>query len=307
MRAASILIGAAAFALLGCSTHKDVAVRPVGAPPLGSGADRVAYANGQLAIGNVALALEAFRRASRENPADAAALVGMAACYDRMGRFDLSRKHYEAALARAPADSAILARLAVSMDLAGVPGEAAKVRREIAQRASRVVTVLLPEAAPAQASAPLATPDEVTSSAAIATASRAAPERDGGGPRLERLSFGEVALVTAPGPRWGTPHSATAASESAPARIRLLNAARHQGLAARTRNHLSEQGWRRLAIGNAPTSLTRSVILYPANRRPLAERLGRELGITILRQNRTPEIVMLLGRDLSARRRVANP
>ena len=67
------------------------------------------------------------------------------------------------------------------------------------------------------------------------------------GPRLERLSLGEVALVTGPAPLWKaqvvdrTPRSATigfrplARPPVRTASVILLNAARSQGLAARTR------------------------------------------------------------------------
>ena len=69
---------------------------------------RVAEARGQLALGNVALALEGFRKAWREDPDSVVALAGMADCYDRMGRFELSRRNSEAAWARAPSNLDLL-------------------------------------------------------------------------------------------------------------------------------------------------------------------------------------------------------
>ena len=72
---------------------------------------RIAEARGQLVLGNVALALEGFRKAVREDPTSVDALTGIAYCYDQMGRFDLSRRHYEMALALAPRDPALLAML----------------------------------------------------------------------------------------------------------------------------------------------------------------------------------------------------
>ena len=97
---------------------------------------RIAEARGQLALGNAALALEAFRIAAREDPNSADALAGMAACYDQMGRFDLSRRNYEAALALAPNDLEILGAFAGSLQLQGSADEALSVRREIAARAA---------------------------------------------------------------------------------------------------------------------------------------------------------------------------
>jgi len=303
MRLAGVLIGATALSAIGCSTQQ-VAVRAIGGLPASAAADRVGYANGQLALGNVALALESYRRAAREDPSSVAALVGMADCYDRMGRFDLSRRNYEAALALAPTDAAVLSRMASSLDLAGERTEAASVRQEIAAVASAAVTVALPTATPAQA-APV---QETAEAMAVTLPMEPAAQPQRSGPRLKRLSFGEVALVTVAGPQWRMPQMAAAErSQFAAPAVRLLNAARTEGLAARTRVYLAGQGWRRLAIGNAPAPLARSVILYPAARRPAAERLGRQLGVTSLRPNRGPEIVMLLGRDVTIRRGVAIP
>jgi hypothetical protein len=88
----------------------------------------------QFALGNIALALESFRKAVREDPRNIDAMTGLAASYDRMGRYDLSRKHYEAALAVEPANASVLAALAASLELQGKSDEAATVRKEIRQR-----------------------------------------------------------------------------------------------------------------------------------------------------------------------------
>ena len=108
---------------------------------------RVAEARAQFALGNIALALETFRRAVREEPGNIAAITGLAACYDRMGRFDVSRKHYEAALALEPANEQALAALAASFDLQGKVAEAAGVRDEIRQRRAGAGTISLDAAA----------------------------------------------------------------------------------------------------------------------------------------------------------------
>ncbi|HEU4705490.1 MAG TPA: LytR C-terminal domain-containing protein, partial [Sphingomicrobium sp.] len=134
--------------------------------------------------------------------------------------------------------------------------------------------------------------------------------------RIERLSLGEVALVTSGRPQWrplvvGRTAQATTvrfvplrAAQAGPVKIRLLNAARYQGLAARTRRLLAERGWRQLAIGNARRVRQTSIILYPANRRALARRLGAQFGIAIAKRASGTELVVLLGRD-SARRNAA--
>ena len=113
---------------------------------------RIAEARGHLALGNVALALEGFRKAAREDPASMEALAGMADCYDRMGRFDLSRRYYETALAIAPQDLALLATFAASLERQGLSAEATAVRTEIAALASAVpALVVVPTPQPPQA------------------------------------------------------------------------------------------------------------------------------------------------------------
>ena len=98
----------------------------------GSAADR--RSAGQFALGNVGLALEAFRMALRDDPNSIDAMMGVAACYDRMTRFDLSRRQYEAALAIAPGDPTLLTAFAASLDAQGRAVEAASVRQEVKQR-----------------------------------------------------------------------------------------------------------------------------------------------------------------------------
>ena len=457
---------------------------------------RVAEANAQMALGNVALALEAYRKASREDPASIDALAGIAACYDRMGRFDLSRRHYEAALALEPHNQTILAMLAASLDQQGRSSEAAMVRNEIQQRlvtpapAADPATIAVaavaappptasapvasppsaiaelamptPQAAPLPmlAAAPLAAslgtiapiavvaafvPDDEPKPATVAAAAPAvkapvaspppaamaelalpvrqtvplpvlaaaplaaglgaiapiavaaafvpeeeptpappqpkpvvlaeatAPARSvtvtlpaprpvaapaavkvaeaapaapkmpapapqpspvatayapppveavrpaarqaiaaGPAPKLERLSLGEVALVTPGAPRWASlvvkqdQRSATVRfvplkqSNVRMASVRLLNAARVQGLAARTRNTLFDRGWRGIAIGDAGAARAQSLVLYPAHRRTTALSLARQFGFKAAQRASGREITVLLGRDAAA-------
>ena len=88
---APILTCAAAAALMSCASS-DLAVRPI-KQPLADGRQpanfRLAEGNAQLALGNVGLAIEAYRKALREQPDSVDALLGLATCYDRMGRADL--------------------------------------------------------------------------------------------------------------------------------------------------------------------------------------------------------------------------
>jgi cytochrome c-type biogenesis protein CcmH/NrfG len=459
-RGGKIIGTAAMFSVAACGGEQGkLEIRPIKAP-LAAGFKavpfRIAEARTQFALGNVALALEAFRIALREDPNSIDAMTGVAACYDRMARFDLSRRHYEAALAVAPGDPQLLAAFASSLDLQGRVAEAASVRQEIRQRTAlaslnaapqpapaaavaapvtvmaappkpaastalppppvalasraepvrqtvradrpapaamapvsqtkpvqtaqapsvrvappvptaapaigRSVTVALPPARPVAAAPPA--PPKVARAAIVApapapvqpppaapqpmpaveraiAATRPAPvasplpvaptprpavenavimarsERDatkvGGravsGPRIERLSLREVELITVPGPQWRaltvarTQRSATVRfiplrqAAMRPAGVRVLNAARVDRLAARTRKYLAGRGWRAISIGDAPAVRMRSLILYPADRRRMAEKLSAQFGFAIAQRPGARQVTILLGRD----------
>lgn len=310
---------------------------------------RIAEARGHLVLGNVALALEGFRKAAREDPASVDALAGIASCYDRMGRFDLSRRHYEMALALAPRDPALLTLFAGSLDRQGLARQAESVRREAAAAAAPP-TIQLAQAEPAlprsvAAAVPVPAAPEVASpvgqSVTIALPPpRAAeaprlPPRDARAmavapvgqsvtialppprqlaparhkqvaatpqPRLERLSLTEVALITGSGPRWKpvAPPMVVTASRVVPAKayeVRLLNAARVDKLAARTRALLGRFGWREMAVGDAAAIRARSLILYPKGTQAAARRLSARLGFAMAERTDVRQVTVLLGRD----------
>lgn len=475
------------MAIGGCTgAAPGVSVRAIANPSaeISRSTDALAVARGQLMIGNVGLALEAFRKAQRENPADPAVLSGIGDCYSAMSRFDLAQTNYEAALALAPHDRKLLLGLAAiyerqgktaravitraeakaalpappAVAIAAAQAEPAKPKRsdmaaaapakspeayaaipkpaigsitvelpqarpagrlnghapepsvpvlelaqlEPAQPAStapaamavqsvtaaalRKVTVQLPPAMPASQlqaqplrpapellfaqaepanvpSAPLAAPaDQPTfhptlrSVAVELPAARPAqrleereiaaavpqiqeyaaapsdidvplpparpapapvpPQNDrrdaavalAPAPRLERLSRGEVALVTTGKPLWKSPGKMQMASTTTSVRwvalqssrdrpnVRILNAARSQGLAASARTVLFDRGWRKLAVGDAPAVLRKSVVLYPKGREELGRRLARQFGVSAQMAERD-DVVLMLGRD----------
>ena len=459
-----ISLVASLLAAAGCAaTPNGVEIRPIADPAskLRPGADRLADAKGQLAIGNVGLALEAFRSVARFYPDNAEAYVGMAACYEQMRRFDLAQSKYEAALALAPRDPELLARLAVALDQQGKTDEAAGVRGEIAAIRSastaldteqleptqavasldpaQTVSVTLPKtmqtpavavaptAAPAQTVSatlpkvrepsptrapvtkpspaplpapvvpqniqlallaetrskltaeqlasgsevnvpaevirpinaaplgdsvpfvapsiapltrePLAAPSPVTMVAELVRRMNATPlrasapviaepvraptvvasapamNRSGVAPRLERVTLGEVALLTGSGPVWRAPVDAAprkvgvrwVALNNASARptIRILNAARQQGLAARNRNYLANLGWRKIAIGDATEVRQRSLVLYPASRPMLGRRLAAQFGFRAQPTTTSDVFLVYLGRDAAGMRMAA--
>ena len=413
---------------------------------------RIAEAHAQMALGNVALALESYRKAIREDPNSAEAQAGMAVAYDKMGRFDLSRRYYEAALAIEPANTGLLATLAASLDMQGKRTEANNVRAEIALRNAVARTKLAelsakpapvivankpnvqavitntvvgsedetPYVSPGKrpvaesvqiASAPVATasnsrtrlpstaveaeaeaqspyvspgrrfsePAVEIAASPVAIASRAttklpttvlepetnvvvkaatlpaqamaevgpsvtvtlppprpvaaeviepaAPLKEQSptnalanamlppkeGARLERLSLNEVALVTTGLPQWKsqivakTQRMATVKfvplrqSGVRNAAVVLLNAARHAGLAARTRSYLVDRGWRSLAIGDANRIRSTSLVIYPASRRALGLRVAAQFGFAAAPHATAKEVTVLLGRDAANR------
>lgn len=434
--------------LTGCASSGQIAVRPL--PTVLAQGDRpvsfrIAEARGQYALGNVALALESFRKALRDDPASVDALVGMAGCYDAMGRFDVSRGQYEAALAIAPADTRILGQFAASLQHQGLASEAEAVRQEMAARAvtplaaaaaPAAVTVAMPAARPVPAitlpaadvrdraeatvtlvevapilvapvpasieaqvplepaapavvlasgtiSAPQSAPVPLVQQLALVVpptprpvieqivavaptpaalpvpvvariiptpvidsiaaavepapfdpplvapveVADAMPAAIGNGPRLERLTLGEVALVTTPARQPARPRPSQVPRAMAPAilaraatpvrfsslappladqqslrtdgreRVLLvLNAARVQGLAARTRHYLAGQGVRQALVGDAPRVRDHSVIIAPPSQWARAKALARSLkfGPRMIRGSR---LMLVLGRD----------
>jgi hypothetical protein len=435
-RGGKFLVSTTAFAVAACggqqgkleirSTPKSLAAIKRAVP------ERVAEARGQLGLGNVALALTSFRIAAREDPNSVDALAGIAECYDRMARFDLSRRYYESALALAPADTQLLAAFAASLQLQGKSAEALSVREEISARMAAAgalesasmaevaapavqvaavettpapvkasspaapaaqgsaapvsppepkavpkplpnaevrvaaaepqvspaalgpsVTIKLPPprrlqhepaavvpaALPARtawaavepgvANAPLTAPQpvpvnipsEFASVALLRPVEERIPEpsiAEVSGPRTERMSTGEIALITVSKPEWRSTMVASSErstkvrfvplrqSSSGPVKVRLLNAARVNKLAARTRIWLNSRGWRGLAIGDAPARRKRSVILYPAAQRAMAQRLSAQFGFPLSRRASGSHVVVLLGSD-AARMRPLQP
>jgi len=305
MRASSCLcLAAAAVALTSCGAEM-VEVRPI-KQPLAQGQQtanfRVAEGNAQLALGNVGLALEAYRKALREEPDSVDAMRGLATCYDRMGRADLSRRNYEMALAVNPADTNTYAQFAQSLESQGQRDEAARVKTELA---ARVVAPEAPREAPG--SVPVLPPPPAQSVTVALAPPRSAPvavERPVAPVRLERLSLREVALVTKPELRWEartvtrTATSTTIRFDKKPqAAVILLNAARVQGLAARTRAYLAVRGFAAARIGDAPAVRKQSAIVYSAADAPRAERLAAQFGFALERHEGQGGLTILLGRD----------
>ena len=339
------------LAAAGCAVApKSVEIRPLADPAakLRAGSGLLADARAQLAMGNVGLALEGFRKALREQPDNPEAYAGIASCYASMGRYDLARSNYEAALAFAPQDPGLLKEVAATGP-APAQGSVAPMAQDdspAARLASRMldavtdnapesslpapslssVTVALPPARPADRLAgagpsvtvalpPLSPSEPVTVQPQLPSKVQRVVEQ-GRSPRLERLSLGEVALVTTDRPIWRaqlveqTRLSTTVRwvpiqMASQRPNIRLLNAAQHRGLAARTRQVLLDRGWRKMQIGDATQVREQSLVLYPASRRTLGRSLAAQFGFRSQPAAQGDILIVLLGRD--AARQGGNP
>lgn len=160
---------------------KDVAIRPV---DQGSVAAQDALERGNILFsqGEHALALDAFRRAMRKDPANARALNGVAISYAAMGRHDLAREFFELALARAPGDERIHRNFARSLKAQGRRGEAETLLAQLGGSGLK-------------ASAGLPRPTLAQLAAGRPAMSRGATARLPG-VGLERVSMGEVRLRT---------------------------------------------------------------------------------------------------------------
>ena len=305
MSARLSLVAVALLATSGCNGVDQLNIRPIGEATASPRApsDRVALATGQLALGNVGLALEGFRRASREDSLSVEALLGIGACYDRMTRFDLSRRAYEQALAVSPDDPSVYLALAASLQAQGLTAEAVAVRREATNRHMATVTpVVTPSGS--VASLPPMIADPGPSITVILPPPREVAEVPRA-VRLERLSSGEVALLTKPSSPWTT-RVAAAATRSASIRfdgrpaIVVLNAIRVPGIAAHTRDVLVARGFGRSRIGDAAKIVRHSEIRFAPSQRASAMRLAAQLPFAHPVAVASGPLTLVIGRNAPA-------
>jgi Tfp pilus assembly protein PilF len=155
-----------------------------------------AYQTGRalLAVNDVTGAMAAFRQALVDDPKSVDALNSLGVCYDRLGRFDISRGYYDSALALAPGSALVLNNLGYSLYLQGAYDAAIPVLQRAAAAADSAVAassrrVLTMVAARMRDTA-------VQASAAAALAEVQAPRA-----RVEMAANGEQRLViNAPAP-----------------------------------------------------------------------------------------------------------
>jgi tetratricopeptide (TPR) repeat protein len=279
-----------ATGLVSCTTatFKPRLVESVGIYPAGT-QQLLTDAKLQFRLGNFALAIDQFRKAARQSPENVDAYNGLAASYDRLGRFDLSRRYYEQALALAPEDPKVRHNFAVSLRMQGRLGEALAFEAEMdgghrqgSESASIAIGLVPTSPAPAVKNLP------------------AAVRQEG----LERISIHEVTLVTKM-PAQSAKAAAAERIQIAPLEeislgktsLRVMNAVGRKGQAARMRAYLGNKGWGKVAVGDAADRRNKSVILYPvgceASARLLAGHLPFKTPVRV--SEKATRIVLLLG------------
>jgi len=252
-----------------------------------------------LADGNYGLAIEMYRRILVATPDDAAAVEGLALCYDHLRRYDLSDVYFQKALALAPRNDAFYRAYAASLTAQGRHDAAALLDVDMrAMLASASATPAVPPP-PSQAVAPPPITAPALASAAavpVAPAPVVAP-----GQRLEQLAPGVVHLILPPErsagrgtvlapPLTPAPSSSSSSSSSrvaspkpmaatpAPGALRntmVVNAAGRKGIAGRVQSYLAGRGWRPLDRGDSGMRIAVSRILYPPSGEATARRLSR--------------------------------
>ena len=278
------------------------------------------------AMGRYDLAQVNYQAALALAPRDARLLTALAASLDRQGNREAANEVRD--------EIAQLASASTSLDQTVAEVEPAPAALAPAQS----VTVALPSpqlAANAEVALPRAGRVERLNGSALAASNVyvEAPEesaivrmpvprfseqarvdlRTAAEPRLERLSLGEVALVTIQAPIWRAKVVAQSrqsvtvrwvplATASARPNIRLLNAARRQGLAARSREYLLGRGWRKIEIGDSTEIRDQSVVFYPASRPALGRSLAAQFGFRARPSESANVFVILLGRDAAGLR-----
>jgi hypothetical protein len=122
MVSARLVLLGSALCLSACTAARYPNIRPVISHAEAQESPfEQAYADGkaELAGGHPGLAIVAFERAVRLDPASVEALNGIGAAYDELKRFDIAMVYYQRALALAPRDAATMNNIAVSLRLSG--------------------------------------------------------------------------------------------------------------------------------------------------------------------------------------------
>lgn len=120
---APLALGAAlaGHAVADAKTEDLGKVRMTGPDPIAGASAEAARAQGRalLQANNVTQALQAYRQALAQDPDSIEALNGIAVCFDRLGRWEDARLHYETALGIDPTSAMLLNNYGLSLYLQG--------------------------------------------------------------------------------------------------------------------------------------------------------------------------------------------
>jgi hypothetical protein len=274
-------------------------------------------------MGRYDLARKNYERALALTPRDPVLLNTLAALLQRQGKPAMAAEFRSEAAQLAAASAALddaepepQAAAPVPVVQQKAPSIAAAVTIALDPAPARSVTVALPPARPVlsadRAERPVTLPAPLAVAMPRPDIAALAPVDIESGPRLERLSSGEVALLTSEQPIWRpqvvarTARSTTVKwvpiQASAPRpNIRMLNAARRQGIAAWHRSYLLDRGWRKIEIGDADQVRERSVVLYSAGRQKLGRSLAAQFGFASRKLAYGDALIVLIGRDATTR------
>ncbi len=191
-RLAPLALGAAlaAHAAADAKTADLGEARMSGPDPIAGATAEAAREMGKayLAANKLPEALQAYRKALAQDPDSIESLNGMAVCFDRLGRFEDARTHYEAALGIDPTSPVLLNNYGLSLYLQGAHAEAARFLQLAASAGDPMVQ-----------SAALRTLAKIEQAArsrpVLAAAVESAPQA---GPTIVRTSGHEQRLVLTP-------------------------------------------------------------------------------------------------------------
>jgi len=246
-----------------------------------------------LADGNYGLAIEMYRRTLVATPDDAAAVEGLALCYDRLRRYDLSDVYFQKALALAPRNEAFYRAYAASLTAQGRNDAAALL--DVDMRTMLASAGAMPASPPPSTPPVMAPPPAVAPALAGAAAVPAMPTPvTPTGPRLEQLAPGVVHLTLPPARGAGkaailagstvtvsaalpvaSPKPMATVTPGGLRNTMVVNAAGRKGIAARVQSYLVGRGWRPLDRGDSGMRIAVSRILYPPSGEATARRLAR--------------------------------
>jgi tetratricopeptide (TPR) repeat protein len=271
--------------LNGCGTSRGLSgIRPVGDVAVGQ--TSVAAANLLVERGQYGLAIAAYRRVLRLDPASSLAREGLAISYELLGRADLADRYYQEALALAPRSPRIYQNFAAFLRAQRRDADAAQLMADM--------RIALPGIELAVATAPVPTPPRV----------EPVPVAE---PDVRLIRQSERATLVVTMPRQPAVPVAAPATTAAPVSalprdlhpLRIVNAVGRYGVARQAAALLAKGGFAGAETGDAAFRLKRSRILVPRGSRELGEKLSRSLpfAVRIEQSARAGRVQLLIGAD----------